>query len=71
MAGEGGVSMKVAVSKLQRLRIRRFDCRTKQLGLTAAGGGGKVGVGGDGNRKRERRAFKSEGGCVLQALCAN
>lgn len=31
--------MKVAVSKLQRLRIRRFDCRTKQLSLTAAGGG--------------------------------
>jgi hypothetical protein len=40
------VSVKVKVSKLQKLEIMRFACRMKQLSLMRADGGGKVGSGG-------------------------
>lgn len=54
----GVVSMKVKVSKLQKLKIMRFVCRTKQLSLTGADGRGRWGVGGDGNRKEGKKGIQ-------------
>lgn len=51
----GVVSMKVKVSKLQKLKIRSFACRTKQLSLPGADGRGRWVVGGHSDRKESKK----------------